>query len=165
MQKVHWFAVYTTSHHEKRVHGHLENRSLESYLPLYSEKHRWKNGCQVKVDLPLFPNYVFVHIAREQRVKVLQVPGILGIVSAGYEPIPMPDSELESLRSGLAHYSCGPYPYLALGDRVRIQAGPMAGLEGVLVRNQNATRVVLSIDFIQRSVAVEVNPHDLERVA
>ena len=72
-----WFAAHTNSHHEKRVASHLAERQIESFLPLYATRHRWKNRCKMNIELPLFPNYVFVHIDPRERVRVLEVPGVL----------------------------------------------------------------------------------------
>jgi transcription antitermination factor NusG len=159
-----WFAAYTHSHHEKRVAQHFGERQIESFLPLYSVTRRWRNGCKMILDLPLFPNYVFVRIVRRNRVSVLEVPGVLSLVGFGRELTPLPDFEIEALRSGLEQGKVGPHPYLVIGERVRIKAGAMAGMEGVLVRKKNDLRVVLTLDTIMQSVAVEVDAGDVEPV-
>ena len=160
-----WFAAYTQTHHEKRVAWHLAERQIESFLPLYAARHRWKNRCEMNLELPLFPNYVFVHIDPRARVRVLEVPGIQSLVGFGRSLAPLPQFEIEALRSGLGQRKIEPHPYLVIGERVRIKAGPMRGLEGVLVRKKNNFRVVLTLDVILQSVAVEVDADDLERVA
>jgi transcription termination/antitermination protein NusG len=157
-----WFAAYTNSHHEKRVAEHLAKRQIESFLPLYSAQRRWRNGCKVILDLPLFPGYVFARIDRRERVRVLEVPGVLSLVGFGREPAPLPDHEIEALRSGLGLRKIEPHPYLVIGKRVRIKAGALAGMEGVLVRKKNNFRVVLTLDMIMQSVAVEVDADDVE---
>jgi transcription antitermination factor NusG len=159
-----WFAAYTSSRHEKRVALHFAEREIEAFLPLYATRHRWKNRCEVMVELPLFPNYVFVRMAARERVRILEVPGVLALVGAGRTPAPLPDFEIETLRSGVGQRRVEPHPYLVIGERVRIKAGPMTGMEGVLVRKKNNFRVVLALDVIMRSVAVEVDAEDLERV-
>jgi transcription antitermination factor NusG len=160
-----WFATYTHSHHEKRVASHFAGRGIESFLALYSARHRWKNRCEMDLELPLFPNYVFVHIDPRERVRVLEVPGVQSLVGFGRTLAPLPHLEIEALRAGVGHRGIEPHPYLAIGERVRITAGPMNGLEGVLVRKKNDFRVVLALDVIMRSVAVEVDAGDLEPVA
>ena len=160
-----WFAVFTSSHHEKRVLQHLRERQIESFLPLYRTVRRRTNRCKVTLELPLFPNYLFVQIERSQRARVLTVPGILSIVGTGREPAPLPDLEVETLRSGLQLRKAEPHPYLTVGERARIKAGPLAGMEGVLLRKKNDLRVVLTLDQIMRSVAVEVDADDLEPVS
>lgn len=157
-----WYAVYTNSHHEKRVALHLAEREIESFLPLYSTRHRWRNRCERTVELPLFPNYVFVRIASRERVRVLAVPGVLSLVGVGRTPAALPDFEIEALRCGVGRRKIEPHPYLVVGERVRIEAGPMTGMEGVLVRKKNNFRVVLALDAIMQSVAVEVDADDLE---
>ncbi|MGD0790744.1 MAG: UpxY family transcription antiterminator [Terriglobales bacterium] len=157
-----WFAAYTHSHHEKRVASHFAGRQIESFLPLYAALHRWKNRCEMNLDLPLFPNYVFVHIDPRERVRVLEVPGVVSLVGFGRTLAPLPDFEIEALRAGVGQRKIEPHPYLVVGKRVRIKAGPMTGLEGVLVRKKNNFRVVLALDVIMQSVAVEVDADDLE---
>jgi transcription antitermination factor NusG len=160
-----WFAAYTNSHHEKRVASHFGERQIESFLPLYSALHRWKNRREVDVDLPLFPNYVFVHIDPSDRVRVLEVPGVLSLVGFGRTLAPLSDFEIEALRSCVGQRKIEPHPYLVIGERVRIKTGPMTGMEGVLVRKKNNFRVVLALDAIMQCVAVEVDADDLEPAA
>jgi transcription antitermination factor NusG len=157
-----WFAVYTSARHEKSVCRHCEQRQLESFLPLYQARHRWKNGCTVELDLPLFPNYVFVRMALRQRVSVLQVPGVLALVGPGGRPQALPPELIESLRSGLGRRRAEPHPYLVVGHRVRIKAGPLAGLEGVLFRKKDSLRVVITLSQILQSASVEVDAAEVE---
>ena len=157
-----WFAVYTTPRHEKHVSEILAERQIEAFLPLYRANRQWKKSSPVVLDLPLFPSYVFVRIARHARSTILGIPGVLSIVGSSKEPWPLPDFEIDALRSGLLERKIEPHPYLVVGERVRIMAGVMAGVEGVLVRKKSDLRVVLSLDTIMRSVAVEVNADDIE---
>jgi transcription antitermination factor NusG len=117
------------------------------------------------LELPLFPNYIFVHMDRRDRMRVLEVPGVLSIVGSGSKPAPLPKFEIESLRANLQFRQIEPHPYLVVGERVRIRAGAMAGMVGVLVRKKSNLRVVLSLDQIMQSIAVEVDGEDLEMVA
>jgi transcription antitermination factor NusG len=156
--------VFTSSRHEKRVSQYLTQRQIECFLPLYSAVHKWANRCEVKLELPLFTNYIFVRIDRNERVRVLEIPGVLSLVGCGREPVPLSDFEIESLRAGLRCRKIEPHPYLVMGQRARITAGALAGMEGVLVRNKNNLRVVLTLDQIMKSVAVEVDAADLEPV-
>jgi transcription antitermination factor NusG len=160
-----WFAAYTNSHHEKRVASHFAERQIEAFLPLYATRHRWKNRCEMNLELPLFPNYVFVLIDPRERVRVLEVPGVQSLVGFGRTLAALPQFEIEALRSGLGQRKIEPHPYLVIGERVRIKAGPMTGMEGVLVRKKNNFRVVLALDVIMQSVAVEVDADDLEPAA
>ncbi len=159
-----WFAVYTNSRHEKCVAKHFAERQIESYLPLYQKVHHWTKRSSVRLDLPLFPNYVFVHIVPQQRSSLLAVPGVLGMVGRGHNPSVLPDAEIQSLRMRLERGKFEPHPYLVAGERVRITAGAMEGMEGILLRKKNEMRVVLSLELIRRSVAVEIDAEDIEPV-
>ena len=165
MESPKWFAVYTTPRHEKAVARHFEFRRIESFLPLYMEMHRWKNGCRVNVEQPLFPGYIFARIGRRDSTQVLSVPGVLLIVGSGREPLALPDFEIEALRSGLHLRKFEPHPYLVVGEKARIKSGSLAGMVGVLARKKNSLRVVLTLELIMRSVAVEVDADELERVS
>lgn len=158
-----WYAVYTTARHEKRVAQHFESRTIEHYLPLYSTHRRWSDGSQVTLSLPLFPCYIFVHIPATQRVRVLDVPGVLTIVDGtGGRPAPLPAAEMMALRTGLAERRAEPHPLLVAGQRGRIRTGALAGMEGIVVRVKNNYRVVLTVHLIMQSVAVEVGIDDIE---
>lgn len=157
-----WFAAYTTPRHEKHVSELLAERQIETFLPLYRTARQWKKSTPVVLELPLFPTYVFVHIDRQSRAAVLNLPGVLSIVGSSKEPWPLPDFDIEVLRRGMQTRKVEPHPYLKVGERVRVKAGTMAGIEGILVRKKNEFRVVLSLDAIMQSVAVEVDADDLE---
>jgi transcription antitermination factor NusG len=156
-----WCVAYTSANHEKRVTEQLLQRSVEHFLPLYESVRRWKDR-RVKLQLPLFPGYVFVHLSSCDRLKVLQVPGVARLVGFNGQPAVLADKEIEALRtSTLAPLGAKPHPYLTVGRRVRVQRGVLAGVEGILVRRKNAVRVVLSIEPIMRSVSVEIDASDL----
>ena len=158
-----WFALYTTSRHEKRVAEHLSQRQIECYLPLYRSERRWSDGSRVTLELPLFPGYVFIHISRSQRGHVLGVPGAVAVVGGtGGEPAPLPDATIETLRTGLKLRPVQPHPLLTAGQRARIRSGAFAGFEGIVVRSKNGFRVVLTLEHIMQSYAVEVDLSDLE---
>lgn len=158
---VRWYATYTAPRHEKSVLQHLESRSVESYLPLYGSTRLW-NGRRAFVQLPLFPGYLFVRIATEHRARVLEVPGVLNIVSSHGRLTPLPDGEIEALRAALEIRKSEPHPLLARGKRVRIKTGPLRGLEGVIVKQTRKLRMIVSIDCIMQSFAVELEAGDLE---
>jgi transcription antitermination factor NusG len=157
-----WFAVYVNARHEKAVCELFRQRQIEGFLPLYNTLRRWKNGCQVQLELPLFPCYLFAHIDLRERVRVLQVPGVIAIVGCGREPARIPAAIIESLRAAVVSGHIQPHEYLAAGYRVRIKAGPMAGIEGVLIRRKSNLRVVLSVDHIMQSASVEVEISEIE---
>jgi transcription antitermination factor NusG len=160
--RLNWYAVYTRPSHEKRVAEHCASREIECYLPSYKTTSLWKNRCKVELELPLFPCYVFVRVQWRQRVYVLEVPSVVSIVGNGREPLPLQHSEIASLRAGLELCRAEPHPYLNIGERARIKFGPLAGLEGVVVRKTGGLRVVLTLQKIMKSVAVEVEESDLE---
>lgn len=160
-----WFAVHTFPRHEKRVEQHLGQMDIEHFLPLYRSPRKWRNGLKVVLDLPLFSGYIFVRIKRNERVRVLEVPGVLAIVGGTRgEMAPLPEVEVEALRSGLHLRQAEPHPLLTVGQRVRIRSGALAGLEGIVVRKKNSFRVVLTMDLIMQSIAVEVDGEELEPV-
>jgi transcription antitermination factor NusG len=150
--------------HEKRVATHCSERQIESFLPLYRVRHRWKNRCTATVELPLFPNYFFIRIGPQERIQVLKLPGVLSIVSSGRHPIPIPDEYIASLRGGLLTHRIEPHPNVGAGDRVCITTGPLAGMEGIVDRQKNELRVVLKLEMISRSVVVEVGAGEISYV-
>jgi transcription antitermination factor NusG len=157
-----WFAVYTISRHEKSVAKHLLVRNIEYFLPLCASKHKWKNGQNVVVELPLFPSYIFVHIGTDEWRSVQEAPGVLTLLggSAHKESV-MLDEEIQALRDGLFLRQAEPHSLLRAGQRARILTGALAGLEGVVVRENNSLRVVLTVDAINSSYAVEVDADEL----
>lgn len=164
LTKSRWYAAYTSAQHEKRVAAELGRRGVESFLPLYSSVRRWKDR-RVRLDLPLFPGYVFVHVALRERLRVLKVPGIAKLVGFGGLPVALPDEQVDALRAGLnGHMRVEPHPYLAVGRRVKVVRGPFQDGEGILVRKKGVFRVVLSLELIMRSVAVEVDSVDVEPI-
>jgi transcription antitermination factor NusG len=159
-----WFAVFTLPKNEKAVVKHLNLRSVETFLPTYEDVRVWKNRQRVNVILPLFPSYLFVHINRWERVRVLQSPGVLHIVGNGRDDVSLSDAEVEFLRSGLNGRKIEPFGDLVVGERVRIKSGLMQGVEGVLVRKKAKLRFVLAINLIKQHAAVEIDADDLELV-
>ena len=158
-----WFAVYTTHRHEKRVSQHFQLREISHFLPLYRAQRKWNNGWRTDVDLPLFPGYLFVNIGNFDRVRVLQVPGVISVVGGlDGKPASISDQEMESLLAGVRHRSAEPHVNLSSGQRVRIRTGALAGKEGTVVRVKNGLRVVLTLDLIMQSFSVEVAQEELE---
>jgi transcription antitermination factor NusG len=159
-----WYAAYTSANHEKRVAIQLGQRSVEHFLPLYESVRRWKDR-RMKLELPLFPGYVFVRMALRDRLKVLQVPGVACLVGFGGLPCALPETEIEAVQTCLARKAgLEPHPYVEVGRRVRVKAGPLCGLEGMVVRRKNRSRFVISLELIKRSVAVEVEALEVEPV-
>ena len=152
-----WFALVVKPQHEKAVAEQLQAKALEHYLPLYRARRRWSDRTKA-VELPLFPRYVFCRFGFEQRLKVLSTPSIVCIVSFGGKPAPVSETELDAVRalvgSGLP---VSPWPFLRSGERVRITHGALAGVEGILVRENSAYRVVVSVELLNSAAAVEID--------
>ena len=157
-----WFAVFTVPQNEKSVVKHLSLREVESFLPTYETVRVWKNRQRMKIVLPLFPSYLFVHINSRERAKVLQSPGVLHIVGNGREHVPLPDAEIEFLRSGLCRQRIEPYRELVVGEKVRIKGGVMQGVCGTVVRKGSGVRFVLTLELINQHAAVQVDAEYLE---
>jgi len=157
-----WYAAYTRANHERRVADQLLDRGVENFLPQYESVRKWKDR-RVRLQMPLFAGYVFVHLALQNRLKVLQVPGVAYLVGFGGLPTALPETEMEIMRSGLSQgLRAEPHPFLSVGRRVRITSGPFTGLEGILKQRKNNLRVVVSLELIQRAVAVDVDAADVE---
>lgn len=156
-----WFAAYTCSCREKRVAQQLSVHQIEHFLPLHRKVSRWKNGLRMLIEMPLFPGYVFVKIDCRDRVRVLELPGVHSIAGAGRHPIPLPYQEIESLRRGLNSLDAEPHPTLKFGETVFIRKGPLEGLTGVVVRQKNTSRVIITLELIMKSISVEVDEQDL----
>src|SRR5262249_44927169 len=122
----------------------------------------WKNGCNARVELPLFPNYLFVQIKLNDRVRILEIPGVHSMVGTGRCLWPLPEDEIATLRAGLHLCKPEPYAWLTTGQKVRIKAGPLAGLGGILLRRRNEIRVVLSVEMLMQAVAVECALYEIE---
>jgi transcription antitermination factor NusG len=135
----------------------LCGKGYDAYLPLYREKHRWSDRVK-QLELPLFPGYLFCRFEVRNRLPILTTPGVIGVVGAGKTPIPVNDEEIEAiraiLRSGLA---AQPWPFLSVGSRIYMEAGPLAGLEGIISNADKTCRLVVSVPLLQRSVAVEID--------
>jgi transcription antitermination factor NusG len=156
-----WYAISVYSRHEKLVARCLAEGDVRHLLPLYRSVRRWKDRRK-ELDMVLFPGYVFVNVFLRDRLRVLQVPGVVNFVTFQGRPTPVPESEIQSLSSGLASgLDVQPHPYLRAGRRVRVTRGPLASSEGILVRKKDHFRLVLSVDLLMRSVSVEVDECDV----
>jgi transcription antitermination factor NusG len=137
-------------------------RSVEYFLPVYQSVRQWQDR-RVRLQLPLFPSYVFVRIPVRERLRVLEVAGVASVVSFGGHPAPIPKEDIAIIRACLARdHVVQPHRYLKRGQRVRVSNGPLAGLTGIVVRQRNRTRLVISFVLLQRSVAVEIDAADLD---
>jgi transcription antitermination factor NusG len=159
-----WFAAYTCPRHEKYVAHQLSQRHIGSFLPLYSSVRRWKDRRK-RIDLPLFPGYVFVQITERNRLDILRLPGVVQLVCFQGKPAAIGAAEIDALRLGTSgSIVVQPHPYLKEGRRVRITNGPMTGAEGIFVRRKHRHRLVISVSAIQRSVAVEIGEAEVEPI-
>ncbi len=160
----HWYAVFTVPQNEKAVVKHLDLREIESFLPTYESVRIWKNRQRMRIVLPLFPGYLFVHINFRERAKVLRSPGVLHIVGNGRELVPLPEPEIEFLRSGFCRQRIEPYRELVVGERVRVKSGVMEGACGTLVRKGSGVRFVLTLELINQHAVMQVGAEDLEPI-
>lgn len=161
-----WFAVHTRSKCEKKVAAQLGEMQIDCFLPTVKEVRFWTDRRKI-IDLPLFPGYVFVRIPAEDRarVPVLRTTGVVGFVGIQGQGIPIPDAEIENIQILLSSkVPFEPYPFLSVGQKVRIRGGYLDGVEGILAAKNSDRSVVISVDLIQRSLAVRVSGFDLESV-
>jgi transcription antitermination factor NusG len=160
----HWYAVHTRARHEKVVAQRLRDGGVTTFLPLVTEIRRWSDRKQ-SVDLPLFGCYVFVRLAptSEDRLRVLRIDSVLNFVGVRGQWIPIPDPQIDAVRLLIEEkLPWSTHPFLKIGQRVRIRSGALNGLEGVLVSRNGDRTLVLSVDAIQRSLAVRIEGYDVE---
>jgi transcription antitermination factor NusG len=153
-----WFALTVRYQHERRVEGALCSNGVQTFLPMFRSRRRWSDRIKQQ-EAPIFPGYVFVRFSLPERASVLNTPGVARIVGFGGRPVPLEDQEVGNIRAALdSNLTLGPWPYLQAGDKVRIERGPLRGIEGILLREKTGFRLVLGVEILQRSVAVEVDP-------
>ena len=154
-----WFALRVKSRCEKAVAMMVQSKGFEEFLPLYQTRRRWSDRLK-EVELPLFPGYLFCRLDPQYRLPLLTIPGVMHFVGIGKIPVPIEDAEIAALqatvRSGLLTEPC---PFLEIGQRVRLEDGPLAGLEGILVGTSKQERIVVSVTLLKRSVAVTIERH------
>jgi transcription antitermination factor NusG len=161
----HWHVLYTRHQHEKVIASALSNKGFHVFLPLYLTVRRWA-GRQKELSLPLFPGYVFIKGGLERQLMVLTTPGIHMILMTAGRAAVVPDAELDSIRRAVeSPHRVEPHPFLKCGDRVRVRSGSLEGLEGVLIRKKNLFRLVLSVELLAQSAAVEVDAATVESVS
>jgi len=162
LNQPHWYAAYLHPRREKSVARQMQERGLHWFLPLYRSVRRWKDRRK-EIELVLFPGYVFIYSALQDRLRVLQLPGVVRFVSFGGQPASLPDREVETLRAGLKeNIYAEPHPYLTAGRRVQVIRGPFLGTHGILIRRKDKFRVVISLALITRAVSVEVDASDVQ---
>jgi transcription antitermination factor NusG len=165
--EVQWYAVHTRARHEKMVAERLREQGMESFLPLVKQTHRWSDR-QKTVELPLFSCYVFARMAAggKDRLRVCGTQGVLQIVGTRGAGLAIPDEQIDAVRLLLAEQiPCSNHPFLKIGQRVRICGGAMDGVEGVLLSSNGDRTLIVSVDVIQRSLAVRIEGYRVEPVA
>src|SRR6202022_4267789 len=151
-----WFALQVRGNYEKVVTAHLGGKGYEWFLPLYKSRNRWSDRWK-EIDRPLFPGYLFCRLDPLNRFPILTIPGVARIVGAANNPIAIEETEIAAIQTAVkSGLPSQPWPFLQVGRRVRIEYGPLCGLEGILLNFKGQHRLVLSVTLLQRSVAVEV---------
>jgi transcription antitermination factor NusG len=159
-----WHAIYTRHQHEKSVASSLTNKGHETFLPLYHSVRRWQDRAK-DLWLPLFPGYVFIREGMDQQFQIVTTPGVIYVVGWAGRPAVVPQYQLNVIRKIIENcISVEAHPYLGRGDRVRIKSGPLMGLEGILTRTKAVARLVVSIEMLGQSAAVEIDALNVERV-
>jgi transcription antitermination factor NusG len=152
-----WFAVQVRSRYENIAAAFLGGKGYEWFVPSYWCRRRWSDRIK-KIELPLFPGYLFCRLNPQNRLPILETPGVISIVGIGKNPVPVDEVEIAAIRtlvtSGLPHQ---PWPYVRIGQRVRIKHGALSGLEGILQSFKGRQRIVVSVSLLQRSVAAEID--------
>ena len=159
-----WHALYTRHQHEKLVAQALRGKGFEVFLPQYRALHRWRDRRK-ELELPLFPNYVFIQGGLDRMLNILTTPGVHSLVGWGGRPADIPRDEIDAVRRMVeSPLRIEQHPFIKCGEWVRIKSGPLEGIEGILVRYKSAYRLVLSVEMLARSAAVEVDASMVERV-
>ncbi len=151
-----WFAVHVRSKYEQKVLDALQQKGYECLLPVYREQRKWSDRTKV-VELPIFPGYVFSRFDVGVRLPILTTPGVIGVAGVGKVPQPIDPQEIGHIqRVSASGQPAQPWPFLKMGQRVQITAGPLAGVEGLLVQKRGESRVVLSVSLLEKSMSVQV---------
>lgn len=163
MSQVSWYALYTRHQHEKNAAQVLSHKGFDTFLPLYQAMHQWKDRKK-ELWLPLFPCYVFLSGDVNRSLEVLKTPGVVGFVSHAGRPAAIPSDQIHAVREVVLRSRAEPHPFLQTGDKVRVKAGSLLGLEGILVRKKNQCRLVISVEMLGKSVATEIDGSLVERI-
>lgn len=157
MDPLPWYALQVRPRFEKIVASTLLNKGFEGFLPLYRCRSRWSDRIK-EVHLPLFPGYLFCRLDINKRLPILITPGVIHIVGIGKAPHPVEDAEIAALQAiVISGLQAKPRSYLTVGRKIRIEIGPLAGVEGIVVALKGASRLVVSVSLLQRSVSVEID--------
>jgi transcription antitermination factor NusG len=154
-----WFALRVKSRFEKVVATMASNKGFEEFLPVYQCRRRWSDRLK-EVEFPLFPGYVFCRLDPQYRLPLLTIPGVLHFVGIGKTPVPLEDAEIAAIKAAVqSGLSTEPWPFLEAGQRVRLEEGPLAGVEGLFVGASKQDRLVVSVTLLKRAVAVTIERH------
>ena len=160
-----WYALYTRHQHERSVANLLAGKGFQTFLPLYSTVHRWKDRRKHLL-LPLYPGYVFLRDRLDRKLTIMMTPGVHSMVGTTDGPEPIPDFEIDVVKRIIeSSLTVEPHPFLRDGDRVRVMYGPLEGIEGILLRKKNSLRLVMSVEMLMKSVAVEIDAFMVERIS
>ncbi len=165
-EQLRWYALHTRARHEKAIERRLREQGMETFVPTTIQVHRWSDRKK-KVEVPLFSCYVFIRsaLSAEDRTRVYQVESVHGFVGMRGSSMPIPDDQIESIQKVLTQTApWRSYPFLKIGQRVRVCGGAMDGVEGVFLSENGDHSLIISIDAIQRSMAVRIDGYDVEPV-
>lgn len=158
-----WHALYTRHQHEKTIADLLTRKGFQVFLPLYNTTHRWKDRAK-SLSLPLFPSYVFIKGGLDRQLQIITTPGVYMILAVAGRAAVIPEEEISAIqRMVSSSLQVEPHPFLKCGDRVRVTTGALEGIEGILLRKKNSLRLVLSVELLMKSVAVEVDAWAVEK--
>lgn len=159
-----WYALYTRHHHEKSIVRTLTAKGFTVFLPVYAAPRQWKDRTKI-VSLPLFSCYVFIQGGLHRQLDIVTTPGVFGLVCSAGVPATIPAQEIDAIRQAVERsVKIEPHPFIHRGDRVRVKSGPLDGIEGILVRKKNFSRLVLTVELLGKSAAVEVDVATVERI-
>lgn len=162
LQDPFWYAIHTRSRHEKMVRDQLDAKGITHLLPLHRKRSKWKDRVKM-IEVPLFSGYLFGYFALQDKLHILTTVGVARLVGINGTPVPVPEEQIEAVRTMVEQkLPYDPHPYLCEGMRVRVKRGPLAGAEGILLAKKKQYRFVISIDLIQKSVAVDIDSADVE---
>jgi transcription antitermination factor NusG len=166
MEKPSWFAVQTKPRHEKKVHADLHEKGIHSFLPLFSERRQWSDRQQW-IETPVFSHYLFAQIpaAGDLRVRLLRTSGVVRLAGAPGLGTPIPDEQIDNLQAIVAQrIPMAPHEFIRIGEKVRIRGGALDGIEGVLVALRNDKSLIVSVDLIQKSIAIRIQGFEVDRI-
>lgn len=152
-----WFVLFVRSNQEKKTAQRLAGYQIEHFLPCCRSLRQWKDR-RVTLEVPLFPSYVFVRLPLIERARVLSLPHVVSLLGTKNAPSAVSEEEIAWIRRSVEYGEVAPHPYLTVGQRVIITTGILSGMQGILVRKQSKTRVVVALDSIARAFVVEVDP-------